>query len=142
MIFKRVSTLAVAAGLTVAGAMESAASGDGTSIEENSTWQVVELAGTDLIAESMPEIQFGESGRIGLTGGCNRFMGQVEMDGSSLMFPENMAGTLMACPPQLEDQEKAFLAALGRVASYRIEGKGMMFLDADGEPVMALTMTE
>ena len=46
--------------------------------------------------------------------------------------------TMMACAPALMDQERKFLAALEKAASYRIDaGQGKLFLvDANGVDIL------
>ena len=62
--------------------------------------------------------------------GCNQFSGSYELDGDTLRF-DPLAGTMKACLEGM-DQERAFLAALGEVAHWRIEGQHLELLDEDG----------
>jgi putative lipoprotein len=69
-------------------------------------------------------------GQVSGSGGCNRFSGSCNVDGSALTFG-NLASTRMACAEGM-DQESAFLAALGKVRSWRVSGDRLELLDAGG----------
>ncbi|MDU8912863.1 META domain-containing protein [Aestuariicoccus sp. MJ-SS9] len=69
-------------------------------------------------------------------GGCNRFRGQVQPSGLGLAFPENMAGTMMARPDEIEAQERRFLDALAQVSDYVRYGAGIVMEDFDGRAVL------
>jgi heat shock protein HslJ len=71
-----------------------------------------------------------EQKRVAGSGGCNRLMGSYTLDGDRLALNQ-MAGTKMACPQGM-DVEQAFHAALGKVASWRIDGETLELFDATG----------
>jgi heat shock protein HslJ len=71
--------------------------------------------------------------RVAGSGGCNRMMGSYTLDGGKLTFSQ-MAGTRMACPDGM-DVEQAFHAALGKVATWRIDGETLELFDAGGASV-------
>ena len=56
-------------------------------------------------------LAFPEPGRIAGKGSCNRFMGSVEIDKEAVRFGK-LASTMMACPPEVMQQEGAYLKAL------------------------------
>ena len=60
-------------------------------------------------------------------------MGSYALDGSNLAF-SNLAGTKMACPEGM-DVERAFHAALAKVATWRIDGETLELFDAGGASV-------
>ena len=64
-------------------------------------------------------------------GGCNRFMGSYSRDGLSLTFGV-MASTMMACA-EGEGTEHALLAALDKVASWRVLDHRLELLDGTGQ---------
>ena len=103
---------------------------------DNTKWTAIGINGGVLSAEKHPELAFETGGGFGGSGGCNRFTGQAEMSGNSLSFPDNMAATLMACPPAMEKVEDQFLDALQRVTTYAVAGDSLVLLDASGEPVL------
>lgn len=68
--------------------------------------------------------------RLAGSGGCNRLIGRYELDGEKLAFG-GVGSTMMACIDGM-GQEKAFVDALGRVATHRIRGSHLELLDAAG----------
>ncbi|MCL6283192.1 YbaY family lipoprotein [Ruegeria sp. 2012CJ41-6] len=106
---------------------------------DNSKWQVSEMAGALVTAEKKPEIAFAEDGQFGATGGCNRFVGAAEIGARSIDFPDNMAGTLMACPPEQDAVEQQFLNGLTRTTGYVVNGDLLALTGASGDTVMRLT---
>ncbi|MFA3918131.1 YbaY family lipoprotein [Ruegeria hyattellae] len=110
-----------------------------TQVLDNSKWQVSEIAGALVTAGKKPEIAFAEGGQFGATGGCNRFVGAAEIGARTIDFPDNMAGTLMACPPEQDAVEQDFLAGLTRTTGYVVNGDLLALTDASGETVMRLT---
>ncbi|MGV6805624.1 MAG: YbaY family lipoprotein [Ruegeria sp.] len=103
---------------------------------ENTQWIATEFNGVALDGEKRPQITFGEGGSFGGSSGCNRFSGQAQISGKSISFPDNMAATLMACPPPLDEIERQFLKALPEVTSFVMRGDTLALLDAQGEPVL------
>src|SRR5262245_31399603 len=65
---------------------------------------------------------------IGGSTGCNRFTAPFTVDGDSLELG-NIAATQMACIPPFDTVERAYLAALGKVASWRMDGSSLVLLD-------------
>lgn len=103
---------------------------------ENTKWSAIGIDGGTLNTQKLPEITFETGGSFAGSGGCNRFTGQAEMSGELLEFPENIAATLMACPPELEQVERQFFDALQGVTSYAVAGDSLVMLDSAGEPVL------
>jgi heat shock protein HslJ len=85
------------------------------------------IAGADVSAT------FGDDGRVEGSGGCNRFGGPFALDGSRLSIGP-LATTRMACsePEGVGEQEAAFLAALGRAATWSIREGCLEVRDAGG----------
>jgi heat shock protein HslJ len=75
-----------------------------------------------------------EAGRVTGTTGCNRYSGTYVVDGGRLSI-EPGAATRMGCPPPADEVERAYLAALGRVSGWRVEGDALTLL-ADGAPAL------
>ncbi len=110
----------------------------GAAMLDNTSWTVAELGGVALDAEKKPEIVFATDGVFGGTGGCNRFRGQAEISGNSIDFPDNMAATLMACPPPLDEIERQFFKALQSVTTFARKDDSLALLDASGAPIILL----
>ncbi len=85
------------------------------------------LAGVEVTAT------FGEDGRVTGSGGCNRFFGPYALDGAALSIGP-LASTRMACfePEGVGEQETAYLAALGRAATWSIREDRLQLRAADG----------
>lgn len=61
-------------------------------------------------------------GRIGVHGGCNRMSGAYTLAGDQLEIG-SMASTQMACPPPLENADRAMSEALSGTLTLAIEGE-------------------
>lgn len=81
-----------------------------------------------------------EVDRISGRSGCNRYVGAVTLSavtpGQGSLEPGPMAGTRMACHGRADQIEMSFLAALGRIDAWRIEGDGTLTLLAQGAPLI------
>jgi heat shock protein HslJ len=76
-----------------------------------SEWELSDLAGLPVLPDRRPTLSFLEPGRITGTGSCNRYGGAADLgDGTIKVGP--LATTRMACTPEMDAQEKAFLTAL------------------------------
>ena len=100
-------------------------------------WKLVQLGDQviDLPAGSR-EIYFvlhSANQRVEGFSGCNHMMGSYVLDGAKLRF-EQMAGTMMACVPDME-LERKFLAMFPLVARWDISGVTLRLLDSQGEPL-------
>ena len=100
-------------------------------------WAVTEIAGEAIAEDDPPMLTLDGEGRFGFYGGCNRFSGQAEIgEDGTFSMPENFAGTLMACPPEREQLERAVLEAFRTVTAYHREGSGLALQDEAGTTVM------
>lgn len=118
------------------------ADAQGAAALEGTDWTAIGMDGAVLNTERPPQLSFAQGGAFGGSGGCNRFSGQADLSGNHLEFPDNMAATLMACPPPLEEIEDQFFAALQRVTSYALAGDSLVLLDTAGEPVLTFIRTQ
>jgi heat shock protein HslJ len=75
--------------------------------------------------------------RVSGSTGCNRFTGTFTQNGDSLSFSP-LAITKMACPPPLDAQEQAFLAALQASTAMHLAGNTLELKDAAGKVRMRL----
>jgi copper homeostasis protein (lipoprotein) len=79
--------------------------------------------------------------RFSGSGGCNRLMGAVQLEGESLRFGK-VAGTMMACPAETMEFERRFLAALEKVRRWSIDKHSLLLQDASGKTLMGLQAGE
>jgi heat shock protein HslJ len=84
--------------------------------------------------EVAPSATF-EDGRVSGSTGCNRFTAPYAIDGSGLEIGQ-IASTRMACPPPGDAVERAYLAALEGVTTWRMENEALALLDADEAEVL------
>lgn len=106
------------------------------------TAQPVSLEGTSWVLASLPEktlangspatISFSE-GRASGTDGCNRFMMGFTTNGSQIQFPTQPAGTLMACPPGVQEQAQWFMQAVTSAQSFHVADGRLTLMDANGK---------
>lgn len=100
---------------------------------ERTSWLAEDIRGRGVIDDAQSTVSFDGDGRVSGSGGCNRFIGSVEIRGESIAFG-NLASTRMACAPALMDQEHKFLDALAAARSYRFANPGhkLVLVGADG----------
>lgn len=76
-------------------------------------WVLEKIDGVALPAEKgqAPDLEIGEHLRANGSAGCNRYFGQVEVQGTQLRIKQ-MASTMMFCPPPRQDWERAMTSTL------------------------------
>jgi heat shock protein HslJ len=125
--------LMVGAGPAAAGPPEAALTG--------TCWRAVTIDGSP--AAQLPKkreahiIFSAEGKRVSGSTGCNRFTGTFKQIGDNLNFSP-LAITKMACPPALNTQERAFLAALQATTAMNLTGNTLELKDASGKVRMRL----
>jgi heat shock protein HslJ len=103
-------------------------------------WQLVSIAGEDVAAGVTTTLTFGEDGRAGGSGGCNRYSANYVIDRESLGFGP-VVSTKMACPEPNMQQEAAYFAALEAVVSYSIQQGQLVVTAADGLTLVFIPAT-
>lgn len=107
------------------------------------TWRAIAInngqgAVASLVAETTVTLSFGTDGRVGGSGGCNRFTAAYRNDGPRVRI-EPVAATRMACAtPGVMDQERAYFKALESVATARFEADRLELRAADGALAVSL----
>ncbi|MFO7548291.1 MAG: META domain-containing protein [Acidimicrobiia bacterium] len=104
----------------------------------NRSWKVTELDLGRGLVPAMPHtrITLGyEDGRIGGSGGCNRYFGGVEAGDDGSLRILGVGSTRMACLEPIMAQEQAFFDLLGRVDAVAQE-EGRLELLAAGTTVL------
>ncbi|WP_300132763.1 META domain-containing protein [uncultured Barnesiella sp.] len=100
-------------------------------------WNVVEIQGQAVQAESQPFIGFdAQDGRVYGYTGCNRLMGALTLSKPNKIELGQMASTLMACPDM--ETERLMLNALASVRSLEVSGKELLLYSGGKKPVMRL----
>jgi heat shock protein HslJ len=97
------------------------------------TWRLNRLPGHDAPVDSparRPTLEFSPAGLVTGSTGCNRVSGQYSSARDEISLPA-LVTTRMACLGGA-DVEGPFLAALGRVARFRLIGDWLELLDSTG----------
>jgi heat shock protein HslJ len=81
-------------------------------------------------------------GEVSGDAGCNRFSGSYVLEGASLTFAPEMATTMMACEPEVQMLEDAYLALLPTTATWRWADATLQLLDADSAAILEFTRAE
>ncbi len=98
-------------------------------------WMLTTLNDQSPAADTQITLNFGADGSANGSDGCNRFVTSFTLDGDSLTFSPNAAGTMMACPEPAMTQASAFIGALTSTATYAVEGGSLLLRDASGAAV-------
>ncbi|MCG7627448.1 META domain-containing protein [Epibacterium sp. MM17-32] len=99
-------------------------------------WTLSQIEGETPLEGRGLDLSFDENGRFGTSAGCNRFMGDVEIEGEEITFPDKIAGTMMACPEGLAEQEEKVLSLLAQVTRYQMEPDALILLDSEGSELL------
>jgi heat shock protein HslJ len=90
-----------------------------------SEWELRDLGGTPVLDDRRPTLSFVEPGRISGNASCNRYGGGADVgDGTIKVSP--LAVTKMACTPEIDSQERAYLAALQNASRLELAGKELV----------------
>ena len=73
-----------------------------------------------MIDDAQTILELAPDGTVSGTGGCNRMAGKARIEGPKITFGP-LAGTMMACPDALMDQESQFHEALKSVRRWQID---------------------
>jgi heat shock protein HslJ len=84
--------------------------------------------------EVAPSVTF-ENGQVAGSTGCNRFTAPQTIKGDTLDIGE-VAATQMACTGAAVEVERAFLAALDQVRSWRIDSDALVLLGDDDKELL------
>ena len=126
--------------LGLAGGVSAASAGAADAGLAGTHWRLVSVGDMDADASRRePFILLTADGRVSGTTGCNRFAGGYVVDGAYLSFGQ-VATTRMYCAGVWR-QEQAVLAALPRVAQWRVTGDRLEMIGGNGE-VLAVFQAE
>ncbi len=97
-------------------------------------WRVVAIDGNPVAPQPekrQAHLVFNREGsRVSGSTGCNRITGTFTDTAPALCFSQ-MAATKMMCPPPLDAQERAFLAALNATTARQIAGNVLELKDQE-----------
>ena len=105
----------------------------------DTAWRLTQLG--DEVIENPPgekavnfQLQASNTKLVGFSG-CNRMFGQYALEGASLKF-DGVGGTRMFCEARM-DLEQKFLAMLGQVTGWKINGTTLQLVDNTGKAIAA-----
>jgi heat shock protein HslJ len=123
--------------MTLAGKPYEGCGGDPASLLAGGDWLVTSLAGSPVATDGQAaSIAFTLDGKVSGSTGCNRFMGGFALTGETLTFGP-LAGTRMACPEALMQQESRMFELLAAVRGFQITEAGDLVLLAGDRQVVA-----
>jgi heat shock protein HslJ/uncharacterized lipoprotein YbaY len=123
--------------LTFKGQSYAGCGGDPATLLQGAEWVVDDIDGGGIIDRSRVTIQFGDDGRVSGRSGCNQYSGPYRVGGESLEITD-LAGTLMACVPALNEQEGRFLQILADARTFALDATGTLVLrTGDGRTLTA-----
>jgi heat shock protein HslJ len=97
------------------------------------SWTLAAIDGEAVEAVgATPDLRVFEDGKVAGVAGVNRFNAEIQAtDGRVLFGP--VATTKMAGPPEAMELENTYLARLGAVSSYEVEGDTLRLWAGDNE---------
>jgi putative lipoprotein len=93
-------------------------------------WRLEELGGTEVPNNVQTTLKFESNGRLGGSGGCNRYFASYQLEQDQLQVSQ-MGSTQMACLATEMDQEHQYFKALSQAYRIRLDG-ALLFIDAKG----------
>jgi heat shock protein HslJ len=96
---------------------------------------MLSLAGTEweIAGRENAFLRFGDDGRLGGNGGCNRFGGGYSAGPDGSFEAPNLMATRMFCSEDVMRFEQAMFDALSRAARYEIEENRLRLFAKSGE---------
>ncbi len=76
-----------------------------------SEWELLDLGGAPVVEDHRPTLSFLDPGRISGNASCNRYGGGADL-GEGTIKVGLLQTTRMACAPEIDAQERAYLVAL------------------------------
>jgi heat shock protein HslJ/uncharacterized lipoprotein YbaY len=104
--------------------------GDPATLLQGREWVVEDINGKGIVDRSRATLDFGADGRVAGRSSCNNYTAQYTLTGEGLTVSK-AAGTMMACPPALMQQEALFLDVLQNVRRFDLGPDGALILQTD-----------
>ena len=103
-------------------------------------WILDNLSGKPVVGRQPPTLSLSKDGRVGGNSGCNTYFAGTTLKDTSLSFGA-IAGTQMACSPELMAQEQAFLGTLAKTTAFALDGMRLTLVDATGAAILGFHAT-
>lgn len=101
---------------------------------ENKSWRVINLDGMD-IGSSGITATFAD-GTLSGTDGCNRYTTTYTIQENMITISEQIAGTMMACEPEIMEVAQQFQTVLPKSSSFVVENDLLSLRDDSGTPLV------
>lgn len=98
----------------------------------DSQWIARSINGQPVADGVSSTVEFEGTTAVAGSTGCNRYRGEVTIDGGALAFGP-LATTRRACLPPQMDQERRFTQALRATTAWQRDGDDLAFLDDRGD---------
>jgi heat shock protein HslJ len=111
---------------------------------EDLQWKLTKYAVDGRLKEVPASAKFFAEFRGGTLSGraVNTYSAPYKIEGDGRLSIGKMAATLMAGPPELQEIESAYFAALAKVASYASDGSTLTLHDGGGTPILAFSRSQ
>lgn len=110
----------------------------GTNALVGTAWLLDELDGGGVLAGVEATLEFPEPGRVAGNGSCNRFFGNVEIEGRSIEIGP-LTATKKGCERPVLDQETRYFAALESAERFSVEGAALVIYYGGAQAPMRFT---
>jgi heat shock protein HslJ len=101
------------------------------------SWLLETLNGKPPVSGTAITLTFGAGSRLAGSDGCNQYNAAYTVDGSALTVKQPIATTMMACADDVMRQGSAYIEALGKVATYKLNGQSLSLSDSGGKELAA-----
>lgn len=147
MIRRRAIAVTLAVTLATAVSASAVAQEEVAPTPEGVDWALTSFMDPD--TEELTAVPFGvrptlrlESGVASGFAGCNQFSGGFEMEGTSLRISDELSVTLALCEEDVQLIEDAYLAALGEVDGWLLDGDVLKLSDDFGTVLLELDVPD
>jgi heat shock protein HslJ len=131
--------LALAALMASTWTAEASVAGDADAGLEATKWQLVTI-GHQAITTDVPTLRLGADGALSGSTGCNVLKSTYSVDGPALTF--GPIGTTRKYCRAVWETERAFLAVLGKVRGFAVDGNTLILSGGNGETLAAFKPAE
>lgn len=103
-------------------------------------WALQSFGAVGLENALMPDTEislaFTSEGRVQGAGGCNRYFSTYETATGNRLSIQDIGSTRMWCGEPVMKQERMYLEALGKIATFKVEGKALQLFYNNGRGVL------
>ncbi len=110
----------------------------GAAAWDGAPWRLEKIGPAAVLGKGKAALSITPDGKVSGSSGCNRFGGTAQIENGGLRFGP-LAGTRMACPPEMMDQERRLFHALEEVRAARVEDGRLVLLSESGEALVTLS---